>query len=70
MNKEKQATPEDAIEHARRYGRDFATDRIAKHMPEYAPADYWNWPENPGFNPNRFDSKLHKVVDRSKEMRR
>lgn len=47
MDKEKQATPADAIEHARRYGRDFATDRIAKHMPEYAPADYWNWPENP-----------------------
>lgn len=47
MSKEKQATPEDAIEHARRYGRDFATDRIAKNMPEYAPANYWSWPENP-----------------------
>lgn len=43
----KNMRPEDAIEHARRHGRDFATDRIAKHMPAYTPADYWNWPENP-----------------------
>lgn len=40
------STPEEAIEHARLYGRDFATDRVAKHRPEFAPKDYWKWPMN------------------------
>lgn len=42
------ATLQEMLEHAAKYGRDWATDRAAKHaLPVEDRKWYWNLPKNP-----------------------